>query len=150
MVRVTAILLFLALGAGAPPPAGDVWREAPEYLPLFAPAGARGRAYRTYVSRLDLDVVLRRLSGDPALLTPPGAWRAQPLLPLDAFGQTGRYDRGRLVRLYGARRPRVARGPAGQGSEVTEAWSLVSPYPDPALQRLEPGTLLIVLSLGGS
>jgi hypothetical protein len=114
----------------------------PEYRALFAPAGARGSAYEFYVSAASLEQVLRTMADDPALLHPPGAWRPVELLPSDAFGQTGRYDRAKLARLYGAVHPRVARGPSREDS-----WTLISPYPSADLARLEPGTLLIVLHL---
>jgi hypothetical protein len=91
--------------------------------------------------------VLRRLDSEGAVLAPPGAWQPKSVLPFDAFGQMGRYDRWTLARLYGARRARVARGPRGSEGQVTESWTLISPYPDPALSRLEPGTLLIVLRI---
>ena len=82
-----------------------------------------------------------------SLLHPPGAWVPAPVLPADAFGQTGSYDRSRLARLYGARRPVVARGPRGAGGRPSEAWTLVSPYPNRDLTRLESGTMLIVVDL---
>ena len=131
----------------AAPPPGSSWREAPEYLALFAPAGRHAGAYRTYVSTLDLESALKALTADAATIASPGAWVARPQLPFDAFGQTGPYNRSSLARLYGSGRPRVARGPRSEGGRVTESWTLVSPYPDAALQRLEPGTLLIVLKL---
>jgi hypothetical protein len=154
--RVTVLAAALAASAAlaamtaaaAPVPRGQ-WREAPAYLPLFAAAGARSAAYRAYVSPLDIPAVLKTLEQDAGLLRTPGSWQPRALLPGDAFGQTGRYDRWKLARLYGARRPTVARGPVGADGTVTEAWTLISPYPDPALERLEEGTLLIVLSLGG-
>ncbi|MBI3047911.1 MAG: hypothetical protein HYY76_06325 [Acidobacteria bacterium] len=147
-MRWTPVVLLVAVAAPSAQPAG-AWREAPEFLPLFAPAGARGAAYRAYVSPADLDAVLRGLAADPALLRVPGAWRPLPLLPADAFGQTGRYDRGRLLRLYGATRARVARGACLQNGRVREAWTLISPHPDPELRRLERGTLLLVLRYDG-
>jgi hypothetical protein len=143
VVRLAALVLALtvaaplAAGRAAPDPPG-AWREAPEYLPLFAAAGERQAAYRAYVSPRGLDEALRELGV---------TWPAREQLPRDAFGETGRYDRLKLVRLYGATRARVARGPRSADGRVTEAWTLVSPYPDPALGRLEAGTLLIVLSL---
>ena len=138
---ITLLLLLAASGARA-----DVaWQEAPAFRRLFAAAGPRGDAYSTFVSPLDLDAVLTELQRDPALLRPPGAWQAQALLPLDAFGQTGTYDRWAVLRLYGAQRARVARGPRTRDGRVVESWTLISPYPDATLQRLEPGTLLIVL-----
>jgi hypothetical protein len=149
VLAAVATVPVLAAAATGPVPA-TLWRHAPEYLPLFAPAGPRRALYQTYVSTLELPAVLHRLAGEHTLLRPPGAWNARALLPFEAFGRTGRYDRWKLARLYGARRPVVARGPLGRDGVVTEAWTLVSPYPDPALERLQPGTLLIVLSLDGS
>jgi hypothetical protein len=146
-VHRLAILCLLLSGI---PAAGEVdaaWRAAPGYLALFAPVDGRAAAYRAYVSPLDLDVALRRLEADPSLIRAPGAWQARPLPPADAFGQAGRYDRGTLARLYGAAQPRVARGSRAEGGQVVESWTLVSPYPDTALRRLEAGTLLVVLRL---
>jgi hypothetical protein len=145
---MTGIAMLLA-AAGVPleGQAGVRWQPAPDYLALFAPTGPRRGAYHAFVSPLDLDAVLQRLRGEPGALSPPGAWEPRPELPFDAFGQTGRYDRWQLVEVYGARRARVARGPRGTDRRVTEIWTLVSPYPDPSLTRLEPGTLLLVLRL---
>lgn len=138
-------LLLLLLSGPAAAQEAVPWREAPEFVPIFAPRGPRAEAYRVSVTALDLDTVLKRLTGDATLLRPPGAWMARSVAPLDAFGQTGAYDRWALVRLYGARGPRVARGPRAVDGRVTESWTLISPYPDATLQRLEAGTLLIVL-----
>jgi hypothetical protein len=142
-----AAIALLLVAASAEPAAqgGLAWQPAPQYLALFAPSGPRRSAYETFVSSLDLDAVLQRLQDESGVLAPPGAWQARPELPFDAFGQTGRYNRWKLAELYGARRVRVARGPRGDGTRVTEVWTLVSPYPDPSLARLVPGTLLIVL-----
>jgi hypothetical protein len=112
------------------------WRETPEFAKLFGPAGERSAAYRAFVTPLDLDTVLQRLGV---------TWGVREPLPLDAFGQTGPYDRWAMVRLYGARRPRVARGPRTADGEIVESWTLVSPYPDATLQQLNQGTLLLVL-----
>jgi hypothetical protein len=133
------------MGAGAQVDAP--WREAPEYLPVLAPAGIRGNAYRAYVSLLDLETALQRLDGDATLVRAPGAWQPRPVLPLDAFGQAGRYDRSAMTRVYGALQPRVARGARAENGRVIESWTLISPYPDPTLRRLEAGTLLIVLRI---
>lgn len=155
MTRIVAVVALLCCGAATPtpakagqaaPPAG-AWRETPGYLRLFAPSGPRAAAYRIYVSPLDVDALLQRLATDPSLLHPPGAWSPAALLPLDAFGQTGAYDRSRLARLYGSKRAMVARGPRGTAGRPTEEWTLISPYPGRDLDRLEPGTMLIVLDL---
>ena len=136
------MLVFLGFSA-----LDATWREAPAYRSLFAPMTTHADAYRMYVSARDLDAVLRALQADQSLLRPPGAWQPRDMSPFDAFGQTGRYDRSRLARLYGGRGARVARGPKALDGRVVESWTLISPYPDPALQRLEPGTLLIVLKI---
>jgi hypothetical protein len=119
----------------------------PEYRALFAPAGARGHAYDFYVASANLESVLRMLTTDPSVLHAPGAWEPAALLPADAFGETGAYDRAKLTRLYGATRALVARGPRADGGHPTESWTLISPYPSLDLSRLEPGTLVIVLHL---
>ena len=141
------IAVFLLLTVAAARQAEGPWREAPEFRRLFVPAGPRGDAYRTYVSEMDLDAVLKQLQDDVSLLRPPGAWEPLALLPLDAFGQSGPYSRWAVLRLYGAQRARVARGPRARDGRVEESWTLISPYPDATLQRLEQGTLLIVLRL---
>lgn len=125
--------------------AAEAWREAPEYLNLFAPVAHREN-YRAYVSPDGLDDTLRRLMADPAVQRPAGAWTPEWVHPFDAFGRTGSYNRWKLAGLYGSRRARVARGPRVDQGQA-ESWMLVAPYPDPALQRLESGTLIIVLRL---
>lgn len=144
---VIGVLLSATLAAAQGVTPGEPWREAPGYLPLLAPAGHRGAAYQVYSSSLDLAAILRRLDSDTTLARAPGAWQAQPTLPADAFGQAGRYDRAAMARLYGAQRPRVARGARLDGGRVIESWTLISPYPDTSLSRLEEGTLLVVLRL---
>jgi hypothetical protein len=121
------------------------WRDAPEYLRLFAPVAHR-EGYRAYVSPLGLDETLKAVLADPAVQRPSGAWEPRPMIPFDAFGRTGSYNRWQLAGLYGSRRARVARGPRVDHGQ-SESWMLVAPYPDPALQRLEPGTLIIVLKI---
>ena len=119
------------------------WREAPEYVRLFAPQTQHG-AYRAYVSALGFEETLKQITETPAALHPPGAWTPQAMIPYDAFGLTGSYNRWKVAGLYRSLRARVARGPMlDQGQ--TESWTLIAPYPDETLQRLEPGTLIIVL-----
>jgi hypothetical protein len=145
---VAAAMLWLgAAAASAQPPPSGAWQNAAGYLRLFAPFGTRAAAYRIFVTTLPIDRLLGRLAQDPSLLHPPGAWVPAPVLPADAFGQTGGYDRSRLARLYGAHRPVVARGPRGAAGRPAEAWTLVSPYPSRDLTHLESGTMLIVVDL---
>ena len=150
MTRILVPAAFICLAAtvaGAQPPPAAAWQGAPGYLRLFAPSGPRAAAYRAYVSPLDINTLLERLATDSSVLHPPGAWSPAALLPSDAFGQTGGYDRSKLARLYGSRRPTVAHGPRGVAGRATEAWTLISPYPSRDMSHLEPGTLLIVLDL---
>jgi hypothetical protein len=147
-VQVRGVMIGVLLsGMAAAAQVSDPWREAPEYLPLLAPAGVRGTAYRVYVSPLDLETALRRLNADASLVRAPGAWEPRPMLALDAFGLAGRYDRSGMARVYGARQPHVARGARAEDGRVVESWTLISPYPDTALSRLSEGTLLVVLRL---
>jgi hypothetical protein len=146
-VRPFVVICLLLSGMGTAAQVGAPWRGAPEYLPLLAPAGSRERAYRIYVSPLDLETTLRQLDRDAALVRAPGAWQARPALPWDAFGQAGRYDRSAMARVYLARQPRVARGARLEDGRVVESWTLIAPYPDTTLNRLETGTILVVLRL---
>ena len=146
-MRPLVVICLLLSGMAAAAQVGAPWREAPDYLPLLSPAGIRGDAYRAYVSLLDLETTLRQLDGDATLVRSPGAWQPRPVVPLDAFGQAGRYDRSAMTRVYGAQQPRVARGARAENGRVIESWTLISPYPDPTLRRLEAGTLLLVLRI---
>ena len=139
-VAVTAALL---VGVASLPAAAG-WRDAPEFVRLFAPT-AHQSAYQTSVSADGLDTVLMSIAGDSSLVRSPGAWLAQTQAPVDVFGRSGPYDRWALARLYGSRQPRVARGARMDQGRVVESWTLVSPYPSADLTRLEPGTLRIVL-----
>jgi hypothetical protein len=114
------------------------WTDSPAHRPLFTPPALPEGVYRTYVSPKPLDELARDLGVQP-----------QSLTASDAFGRTGPYNRWTVARLYGGRRARVARTYRQEPhtGAVVEAWTLVSPYPDAALTRLEPGTLLIVLRL---
>jgi hypothetical protein len=145
-ILVGAVLLGVGAAVAAQGPPGD-WHDARDYLPLFAPSGTRAAAFHIYVSPRDLQTVLKQVSTDPSTLHPPGAWLPVAQLPVDAFGQTGGYDRSTLARLYGAKRAIVARGPRGSPGRPSEAWTLISPYPSGDMQRLEPGTMLIVVNL---
>ena len=132
--------------AAPPRTPGAGWAGAPAYGELFAPRAHRD-AYQFFTNPHGLETLLAELVRDAASVLTPGGWTPRALLAFDAFGQSGEYDRTRLARVYGARRARVARGPRQEGGAVVESWTLVSPYPDPTLTRLEPGTLLIVLRL---
>ena len=143
ITRALAALAVLACTDLRPAAQPAGWREAPEYVRLFAPQ-ARRAAYRAYISPLGLEATLTQITPDPAVLHPPGAWTPQAMIPYDAFGLSGSYNRWKVAGLYRSRRAQVAHGPRLDQGE-TESWTLIAPYPDEALQRLEPGTLIIVL-----
>ena len=69
-------------------------------------------------------------------------WQVETVPPLDAFGTAGAYDQAVVARLYGGRRPSVARGWLADDGRF-QAITLVSPYPNRQLTALEPGTLII-------
>jgi hypothetical protein len=110
---------------------------------LFAPASRRS-AYRAWVSPLGIEETLAQIARDPGVLHPPGAWAIQPRIPYDAFGLSGSYNRWKMAGLYRSRRAQVAHGPRLDQGQM-ESWTLITPYPAVSLERLEPGTLIIVL-----
>ncbi len=71
---------------------------------------------------------------------PSGA--IEPLEALDAFGTAGAYNRAALARLFGGTRVRVARRWQQHGDQFISE-TLLSPYPDATLTRLNPGTMVI-------
>ncbi len=100
----------------------------PALAPLFTPPHPHLGRYEVCTS----DAPIRAVNG--------GAIEA--LEALDAFGAAGTYDRPALARLYGGTRVQVARGwTAGDGR--LESITRLSPYPDPSLTRLLPGTMEI-------
>ena len=144
LLALGTVLACTNLRSGAQVPAfGPNWREAPQYVELFAPREQRA-AYRAYVSPVGIEATLADLLNDPGILQPPGAWAPQAMIPYDAFGLSGSYNRWKVAGLYRSRRAQVVHGPRVDQGQV-ESWTLVAPYPDPALQRLEPGTLILVL-----
>jgi len=131
----------IAAGIGAAITNFGNWIESPAHVRLFAPP-AHQSDYRAFVSTAAFDDVLRRLKA--AQPGPPGAWTPDSVSPLDAFGQSGSYNRFQLSRVYLGKRPRAAHGP-WVTTDGLESWTLVSPYPNAGLDEVEPGTLLIAL-----
>jgi hypothetical protein len=137
VVAAAAVLLAATASASV------VWRTAPQFVRLFAPAPHAAR-YDAAVSDASLREILRSIAEDPAAVRVPGAWTARRQSPVDAFGRSGSYDRWALARVYRSRQPEVARGARMENGQVIESWTLVSPYPAADFSRLEPGTLRIV------
>ena len=69
-------------------------------------------------------------------------WTVDDEGPLDAFGTAGLYDRSAVSQLFGGRVATVARGWIQETGRV-ESVTLISPYPEPSLDRLNPGTLIV-------
>jgi hypothetical protein len=155
-----ALAAVLALGwgraAGQEPTPADAIRlpgqPSPALARLFIPRAAPPGVYRVQVVGVGIDQaareVERTLPGGAAPGRGHGAWRVHPAAPEEAFGDAGDYDQSRLARLFGGKRPSVCRGPVEQDGRVIASVFLVSPYPDPTLTRLEPGTMIIVFDPG--
>jgi hypothetical protein len=127
-------------------------------LAILAPFQGAAATQEGFFAPCETDPVLTRLftpvhprlgryeacsSGQPVAALAPRGWTIAGRSPLDAFGGVSIFfDRSKLTRLYGGRRANVARGWQLDGSRF-ESVILVSPYPDPTLTRLEPGTLVI-------
>ncbi len=127
---------------------------APSLARLFTPLQAPEGAYAVTVLAEGIDAALanvkRALAPAAVAGGPPESWRVQSLDPLEAFGTAGVYDRSKVARLYAGRRVSAVRGPVERAGKVVAAVTLISPYPDATLSRLEQGTIVIVLRLAGS
>jgi hypothetical protein len=115
---LTLILLIVAAGDGAA-------TCDPVLTALFTPIRPHLGRYEVCTTGAPLD-----------------AAGAEALEALDAFGWAGTYDRAKLARLYSGTRARVARSWTRNGAELVSI-TRISPYPDPTLSRLLPGTLEI-------
>ena len=112
----------------------------PALAALFAPAHPAEGRYEVCEQSEAIDAVATELSSPQGLRYTIS--HVELADPLDALGAAGDYDRSRVARLYGGSRPKVARGWRQDGVHF-ESVTLVSPYPDAALDRLLPGTLVI-------
>ncbi len=140
-VRVLALLPIALVTTVA---AADVtWRPAPVLAEQFLPPGPLRARYELSVSEAAIDACIA-VEGTGFEST---AFRREQVAPTDGFGTIGGYDRAALAKLFGARRVTVARGPRLVGGRVVASVTLLSPYPDPTLTRLLPGTLRIVTRL---
>ena len=139
-----------AVAQGFEPPGAPAPALARLFTPLQAPTGA----YRVTVLTEGIDGALEQvkkaLAADASAGGPAGSWQVRQMDPLEAFGTTGGYDRSKVARLYTGRRVSVVRGPVERDGKVVAAVTLISPYPDATLSRLEKGTLVIVLRVAGS
>jgi hypothetical protein len=108
----------------------------------FTPASVAKGTYVVYRSNRplkDLAAELKAQDRNPF----PGAWTPEREDALDAFDGASRADRFRIAELYVGIHPLVTRGSLLR-QDRREAYTLISPYPDASLTRLEPGTMVIV------
>jgi hypothetical protein len=110
---------------------------------MFTPRAAPQGTYRVYVTTVRIEQLLDAFRAVASSSAVEGAWAIQQMDPLDAYGEAGVYDRAKVARLYVGVRARVARGPIIEQGRTVASITLVSPYPDGSLTRLEPGTLII-------
>jgi len=141
-MRVEIGLLLGLLGqatTAGPPSLG----QADEALTRrFTPGSVAHGTYVVYRSERPVsDLAAELRAHDPA--PSQGAWKPERQDALDAFDSASRADRFRIAELYVGIHPFVARGSLVRDSRRL-AYTLISPYPDATLTRLEPGTLVIV------
>ena len=111
----------------------------PAFTALLTPARPSLGRYEVCAMTDSLEEIAARAAG-------PHYGATELLESLDAFGAAGSYDRAALTRLYGGKRVRVARGWIAYADRF-EAVTLLSPYPNAALTRLLPGTMVITWTL---
>lgn len=128
MIYAITLILLVLFGRAGPVATCD-----PALTDLFTPARPVEGRYEACVS----PEALEANRSDGFTYTDIEALEA-----LDAFGSAGRYDRSTLSQLYGGRRVRVMRGWRRDGARF-ESVTLLSPYPDAALARLNEGTLIL-------
>ena len=104
---------------------------------MSAPPG-RYVVYRSDRPLADLVSELKALDPSPS----PGAWVPNRPEAHDAFGQEGSYDRPRLARLFRGQRVTLVRGSVVRGGHRV-AYTLISPFPDASLRRIETGTMVV-------
>ena len=110
---------------------------------MFTPRAVPSGTYRVYVTDARIEQAVAGFRAVASSSHVEGAWVAHVMDPLDAYGDSGLYDRAKVARLYVGVRAQVARGPVVDHGRTVASITLVSPYPNVALTRLQPGTLII-------
>ncbi len=141
-MRVAIGLLLGLLGqaaAAGPPSLG----QADEALTRrFTPGSVARGTYVVYRSERGVSDLAAELKAQD-LAPSQGAWKPERQDAREAFDGASRADRFRIAELYVGIHPFVARGSLVRDGRRL-AYTLISPYPDATLTRLEPGTLVIV------
>jgi hypothetical protein len=137
------LLVLAAVLSGQPvPPTVPLGVADPVLTRLLTPSSVPEGIYVVYRSAQPIQAIttaLRSEDPDPA----PGAWKVQRQDVPDAFDGASRADRFRLAELYVGIHPLVARGSLVRDGR-REGYTLISPYPDASMTRLQPGTMVIV------
>ena len=148
MVRTLLISTAIACVATAATAIGpDLGRRDDQLRRLFTPLHAPDGAFEAYVSDESIDALARRLARLNPSAESRASWIVRRVDVWEAFGSASRFDRYPVMRLYGGIRPRLARGPIVQDGRVVASATLISPYPESSLDRLQTGTLVVVLRL---
>lgn len=113
----------------------------PALTKLFTPDRPPLGRYEVCTTSDPLETVMTQAGPDAPHYSAPEALEA-----LNAFGKAGSYDRSKLARLYAGTRARVVRGWIERDGAF-ESRTLISPYPDHTLTHLNPGTMIITLTL---
>jgi hypothetical protein len=123
---------------------------SPGLARLFTPRHAPAGAFEVTVLDGNIERARAVVLAAAREGTSPAAGNPPPVLeldPLQAFGEAGSYQHTTVARLYTGRKARVVRIPVERNGRTVAAVTLISPYPDPTLSRLEEGTMLILLHL---
>ena len=107
----------------------------PSLTALFTPAHSQRGRYEVCTTSQSIEEAV-------AEGRPVGRDAIEPLEALEAFGTAGTYNRAALARLYGGTRVRVARRWQQRDDQFVSE-TLLTPYPDPSLTHLNPGTMVI-------
>jgi len=138
MIYATYVSMILAVAGAiqaAPAPAAALAATCDAALTaLFTPPKPVLGRYEVCTTSAPFDEVLAAGGAHYAAV--------EALAPLDAFGAAGPYDRSLVARLYGGVRAKVVHGWSQTGDRFVST-TLISPYPDPTLTRLLPGTMEI-------
>jgi len=144
LVAGTAVGLAICVaGVATASPGPDLGVKDGQLTRLFTPLAAPRGTYEVYRSPRPIAVLaaeLRALDAAPVA----DAWKVAPLGPADAFGSGGPYDAPKLARRYLGTVPLVARGSL-RTPEGLVGYTLIAPWPDPTLERLQSGTMVIVV-----
>jgi hypothetical protein len=136
-------------GTTAPPLPPLNGTPAPALARIFTPRHAADGVFTVTVVDRPIEaawkVVRQSFEGFGLATGPDGKPTVTEEEPLTIFGSAGSYNRSKLAGLYAGRRALVSRTPITQDGRTVASLTLVSPYPDATLQRLEPGTLAILL-----